>query len=236
MIYQETFRNCVNYIYNLNGDNRDKDIDILSKFRAFSLQDMNMKRLENNYLIEKESEVNNDDVNNYNIPLSKLAKMIAKNEIFIEKTIIYNANKGMWGICYKLLEDIVNRNVMPIKTCENDGMYFIPNYRVDEIYCDYKHIDGSTCREVGAKNKYAKKAHKNPAISTYNKIYQAKIMRTRRNPDNKELKEQFEKFKLRGTALKNAYLSDRISLNQYNSWLEIVANDKTNKEIDKLLN
>ena len=61
-------------------------------------------------------------------------------------------------------------------------------------------------------------------------------MRTRRNPDNKELKEQFENFKLRGTALKNAYLSDRISLKQYNSLLEIVANDKTNNEIDKLLN
>ena len=125
---------------------------------------------------------------------------------------------------------------MPIKTCENDGMYFIPNYRIDEIYCDYKHIDGTTCREVGAKNKYAQKVQKDPAISAYNKVYQTKIMRTRRNPDNKELKEQFENFKLRGTALKNAYLSDRISLKQYNSLLEIVANDKTNNEIDKLLN
>ena len=236
LIYQETFRNCVNYIYNLNGDNRDKDIDILSKFKAFSLQDMNMRHLENNYLIEKKSEVDNNDVNNYNIQLSKLARMIEKNEIFIDKTIIYKANKGIWGICYKLLEDIVNRNAMPIKTCENDGMYFIPNYRIDEIYCDYKHIDGTTCREVGAKNKYAQKVQKDPAISAYNKVYQTKIMRTRRNPDNKELKEQFENFKLRGTALKNAYLSDRISLKQYNSLLEIVANDKTNNEIDKLLN
>ena len=54
-------------------------------------------------------------------------------------------------------------------------------------------------REVGAKNKYAQKVQKDPAISAYNKVYQTKIMRTRRNPDNKELKEQFENFKLRGT-------------------------------------
>ena len=29
-------------------------------------------------------------------------------------------------------------------------MYFIPNSRLDEIYCDYPKTNGKTCREQGA--------------------------------------------------------------------------------------
>ena len=60
-------------------------------------------------------------------------------------------------------------------------------------------------------------------------------MRTRRNPDNKELKEQFENFKLRWTAIKKAYLENKISLDKYNELLKIIENNGTNKVIDKFL-
>lgn len=124
---------------------------------------------------------------------------------------------------------------VPIKTCENDGKYFIPTHRVDEIYCDYKHLEGSTCKDVGAKKKYAQKAEQDPAISLYNKIYQVKIMRTRRNPDNEELKEQFENFKTRGTALKKAYFDEKINLEVYKKLMKIVEKDETNDTIEKYI-
>lgn len=83
--------------------------------------------------------------------------------------------------------------------------------------------------------KYVQKTQQNQVLSAYNKIYQTKIMRTRRNPDNKELKEQFENFKLRGTAIKKAYLENKISFDKYNELLKIIENNETNKVIDKFL-
>ena len=235
LAYQESFRECVNYVYNLNGDNRDSDMSIISKFKAFVLHNMNMADLERGYIIEQNQSVNNDDVNNYNVPLSELVKMIDKKKIVIDNTISYKAKNGIWGICYKLLEDIVYKNRMPIKVCENDSKYFIPHYRIDEIYCDYEKLDGTKCKEIGAKKKYAKKAQNDPIIAAYNKVYQAKIMRTRRNPENKIYKEQFENFKVRGTILKKAYLLGKIDEDKYNELLKIISNDEINTEIEELI-
>ncbi len=36
-------------------------------------------------------------------------------------------------------------------------MYFIPNSRLDEIYCDYPKENGKTCREQGAILSYNKR-------------------------------------------------------------------------------
>lgn len=233
--YQQHFRKCVDYIYNLNGDNRDKDLSYMSKLRAFTLLNQDLFDIQNSYTISLKNTVENFAESDENNSLGKIAKLVEKKKIQVSSNLTYKTDFGYYGLCYRLLELIVERNTMPIKTCENDGKYFIPVHRIDEIYCDYKNLDGSTCKDVGAKKKYAKKAEQDPAISLYNKIYQVKIMRTRRNSSNKELKEQFENFKIRGTALKKAYFDEKINLDEYKKLMKIVEKDETNDKIEKYI-
>ncbi len=231
--YQTYFRRCVDYIYNLNGDNRDREYSHISKLRGFTIIEPNMTNLQNSYEVSFKSIVSKQIP--ANISLHQLSTRIENKDIEVKNVMEYNTSNGWFTLLYRTLELIVTRNTMPIKTCENDGKYFIPTHRIDEIYCDYKHLDGSTCKDVGAKKKYAQKAEQDPVISTYNKIYQVKIMRTRRNPDNKELKEQFENFKIRGTALKKAYFDGKINLDMYKKLMKIVEKDETNDTIEKYI-
>ena len=56
-------------------------------------------------------------------------------------------SNDLLAISYAVLEELVKTTNNPIKKCQNCEMYFIPNSRLDEIYCDYSKPDGKTCRE-----------------------------------------------------------------------------------------
>lgn len=53
------------------------------------------------------------------------------------------------SVCYAILEELLKTDNYPIKKCQNCGMYFIPNSRLDEIYCDYSKENGKTCKGQG---------------------------------------------------------------------------------------
>ena len=99
------------------------------------------------------------------------------------------------SICYAVLEELVKTANYPIKKCQNCGMYFIPNSRLDEIYCDYPKTDGKTCREKGAIQAYNERLKQNKALAEYRRLYQLKSMAVVRNKDNKQMKKDFEKWK-----------------------------------------
>ena len=80
------------------------------------------------------------------------------------------------AICYAVLEELVKTTNNPIKKCQNCGMYFIPNSRLDEIYCDYPKPDGKTCREKGAMEAYNERLKQNKALAEYRRLYQLKSM------------------------------------------------------------
>ncbi len=60
-------------------------------------------------------------------------------------------------------------------------MYFIPNSRLDEIYCDYQKENGKACREQGATLTYNKRLQEKSAYAEYRKIYQQKFMKVGKN-------------------------------------------------------
>lgn len=51
--------------------------------------------------------------------------------------------------------------VIIIEKCQNCGMCFIPNSRLDEIYCDYPKENRKTCREQGLILYYNKSLQEN---------------------------------------------------------------------------
>lgn len=69
------------------------------------------------------------------------------------------------SICYAILEELSKIDNYPIKKCQNCGMYFIPNSRLDEIYCDYPKEKGKTCREQGAILSYNKRLQEKSAYT-----------------------------------------------------------------------
>ena len=74
-------------------------------------------------------------------------------------------------------------------------MYFIPNSRLDEIYCDYPKAKGGNCREQGAILTYNKHLQEKSAYAEYRKTYQQKFVAVNKNKENKQLKKEFDKWK-----------------------------------------
>ena len=91
-------------------------------------------------------------------------------------------------------------------------MYFIPNSRLDEIYCDYPKENGKTCREQGAILSYNKRLQEKSAYTEYRKTYQQKFGIVNKNKDDKKLKKEFETWKKQAkekiTKLKHGELTE----------------------------
>jgi len=116
------------------------------------------------------------------------------------------------SICYAILEELSKTDNYPIKKCQNCGMYFIPNSRLDEIYCDYPKENGKTCREQGAILSYNKRLQEKSAYTEYRKTYQQKFGIVNKNKNDKKLKKEFETWKKQAkekiTKLKHGELTE----------------------------
>lgn len=85
------------------------------------------------------------------------------------------------GIKYLIVKDLV------LKKCELCGRYFFNKFSFNARYCDvpYKNTK-STCQEYVSRNKYKKRASKNPIYVEYNKIYNRVYSRVRRGSMTEE--------------------------------------------------
>lgn len=82
----------------------------------------------------------------------------------------------------------LNNKCFPM-ICKNCGSYFLLDGGKFTQYCDnpIKGTNGSTCRSVGARQRYAEKCKSNPILGTYEKAYKAhyaRVMKKRRLNSN----------------------------------------------------
>jgi len=190
---QDNFRKCVDFIYNLNGNEELKNYKANSKFIAYTIQNdiytysQDIEIILDNY-VKKHHEYHNEDI-------KSLVEKIDGNDAKLELNNVYTSSK-LSSICFVILEQLVKQDNLPIKTCQNCGRYFIPTFRQNEIYCDFINIDGKpTCREKGAAETYKKNLENVPALLEYRRSYQQKIMAVYRNKENKQIKKEFDKWK-----------------------------------------
>ena len=80
--------------------------------------------------------------------------------------------------------------------CVNCGEYFVPEGRIDMIYCGYPspQVPNKLCREIGAQITRANKEKNDLATKEYRRIYMKYKMITLRHPENREAKKKFEKL------------------------------------------
>lgn len=218
-IIQYDFRNCIDFLYNLNENEELKDSKVLSKLIASVI-----KRRNNMNYYARDIEVILDSYTNkcYDYQretLESLIKKLDEKNTYVKMTNIYTSS-NLPGILFVILEQIARTDNLVIKKCQNCGKYFIPIYRQNEIYCDFENIDGSpTCREKGASETYRKNLESIPALLEYRRTYQKKIMIASRNKEDKQLRKDFDKWKKEAQAKIKLYKQNKLSENELYNWM-----------------
>lgn len=191
---QEQITDAVNYIYNINEIEELKPFTHSQRYAVYLI-----KRKGKLYSYIKNDEVIQDNYSNKYDELGNsadidLLKKLKEEGMLISMVNTHKSN-DISSICYAILEELSKTDNYPIKKCQNCGMYFIPNSRLDEIYCDYPKENGKTCREQGAILSYNKRLQEKSAYTEYRKTYQQKFGIVNKNKDNKKLKNEFETWK-----------------------------------------
>lgn len=215
---QEEFRKCVDYIYNLNGNEDDKDFNPLTKFQAYSLKNNFINKYTQNtdVLLNSLSIFKNEFAS---AKLSELAQGI--NAVNLQSGVKYSS-RYLDNICYVVLNELVNNNIT-IKTCKHCGRYFIPVNRQAEVYCDLTPLtkDGKKCRVLGARTTYAETIKEVEGLLIYRRTYQKRLMELSRNPNATEKeKKRFSAWKKSAQAKIKEYKKGKITEEQLKVWME----------------
>lgn len=215
---QKQFRNCVDFIYNLNGQEDLKEYPISSKFACYVIQN-------DIYVYSQHIEVILDnyikihDKYRYESKTNLIEK-IEKKDPTVELHNVYTSSK-LGSICFVILEQLVKQENILIKTCQNCGRYFIPTFRQNEIYCNLRNVDGTpTCKDKGANESYKKNLENNPALLLYRRTYQQKVMAVYRNKENKQLKKEFDKWKKEAQTKIKLFKQGKLDADSLYKWME----------------
>lgn len=191
---QYEMKEFVTYVFNLDEQEELKEYTPSQRFAVYLIKHKGQA-----YTYNKNDNIIQDNYSNKNLELAHMndAQLLDsfKNNIMLVSMIDTHQSNDLSAICYAVLEELVKTSNNPIKKCQNCGMYFIPNSRLDEIYCDYPKPDGKTCRDKGAFQAYNERLKQNKALAEYRRLYQLKSMAVGRNKDNKQMKKDFEKWK-----------------------------------------
>ena len=216
--WQENFKKCVDFVYNLNGNKELKEYNKYSKFVAYTIKHNEL------YTYSQDVEVILDNYINihnhkHTESMEDLIKGIENKDPNLELHNVYTSTK-LRSICFTILDQLVRQDNLPIKTCQICGRYFIPTFRQNEIYCDLKNVDGSpTCRDKGASETYKKNLENVPALLLYRRTYQQKVMAVYRNKENKQLKKDFDKWKKEAQEKIKLFKKGKIEEDKLYNWM-----------------
>ena len=195
LIYvQENIKDAVNYIYNINENEDLKPFTHSQRYAVYLI-----KRKGKLYSYIKNDEIIADNYSNKYDDLGHISdydllKKLKEEGMLISMVNTHKSN-DISSVCYAILEELSKIDNYPIKKCQNCGMYFIPNSRLDEIYCDYPKENGKTCREQGAILSYNRRLQEKSAYAEYRKTYQQKFAIVNKNKNDKNLKKEFDNWK-----------------------------------------
>lgn len=120
-------------------------------------------------------------------------------------------------------------NEVKIKKCQNCGMYFVPESRTDEIYCNRTSPQNTqmTCKKYGSQKLWYDRLKNDEVAKLARNVYSAKQMLVRRNPDIFAYREMFEYFKGERKRWEELVKSGEKSKEEYTAWLNEMKTKKT---------
>lgn len=134
--WQENFRKCVDFVYNLNGNKELKDEENkFAKFVAYTIRDNEFYTYSQDIEIITDNYIN---IHNYhrNKNITELIKGINNKDSNLELHNVYTSTK-LTSMFFAILDQVVRHENLQIKTCLNCVRYFIPNYRQFEEIIEY---------------------------------------------------------------------------------------------------
>ncbi len=216
---QENIKNAVDYIYNINESENLKPFTYSQRYAVYLI-----KRMGKFYSYIKNDEVIADNYSNKYNELGAISEIdlltrLKQDGMLISMVNTHKSN-DISSICYAILEELSKTDNYPIKKCQNCGMYFIPSFRLDEIYCDYPKEDGKTCRDQGAILSYNKRLQEKTPYTEYRKLYQQKFGIVNKNKNDKKLKNEFETWKKQAKSQILKWKHGELTNNEIYNWLE----------------
>lgn len=215
---QENIKDAVNYIYNINENEDLKPFTHSQRYAVYLI-----KRKGKLYSYIKNDEIIADNYSNKYDDLGHISdydllKKLKEEGMLISMVNTHKSN-DISSVCYAILEELSKIDNYPIKKCQNCGMYFIPNSRLDEIYCDYPKENGKTCREQGAILSYNRRLQEKSAYAEYRKTYQQKFAIVNKNKNDKNLKKEFESWKKQAKEKIAKLKHGELSENEVYEWI-----------------
>lgn len=202
---------CVRYYY---GDEIKKDYE-----EAVKGWEIQVKKLYNSNNL-KLSLNNFGNFAEFSITAEDDAQEIAKNvKADYLNTYCFESNDVIQSFIIELFE-MTEIESTAIKKCKNCGKFFVPDNRVDELYCNSIYENNKTCKEVGPFRTKQKLMQENDDLRVYRNVYQKLLLRTRRNPTNTQYEEDFNNFKEENNELKKKVENGEIPQAKYVKWLE----------------
>lgn len=216
---QEQITDAVNYIYNINENEDLKPFAYSQRYAVYLI-----KRMGKLYSYIKNDEVIADNYSNKYSELGYMSEIELLNNLKEKGMLISMVNthksNDISSICYAILEELSKTENYPIKKCQNCGMYFIPNFRLDEIYCDYPKADGKVCRDKGAILSYNKRLQEKTPYTEYRKLYQQKFGIVNKNKEDKKLREDFEVWKKQAKEKMKEFKHNKLTEDEVYKWLK----------------
>lgn len=117
---------------------------------------------------------------------------------------------------------LIENNYLVLK-CKNCNKYFIPYKRTDTYYCDRISPQDTTktCKQYGAEKAWTDRTKdENDWYNLYRKVYQSFQMKAKRNPNNLQLKENFDNFRTDANKWKKAVKERTKTEEEFMNWLQ----------------
>ena len=212
---QEELRKAVTYIYNLDNMKSLEKYTYSERFAVYLI-----KRLGKLYSYYKNDFIMRDSYSRKyqdfdNDSEYELLETLQSKKQVLSMSDTHKSN-DLASICYAILEELSKIPNYPIKKCQHCGMYFIPNAKTDEVYCDYPKENSKPCRELGAFQSYTQRLKDNKAMGEYRKKYQKLFMQVKKN---KELSAEFEDWKKQAKEKINDMKKGKLTENEVYQWI-----------------
>lgn len=118
--------------------------------------------------------------------------------------------------------ELIKNNYFILK-CKNCNKYFITYNRIETYYCDRQAPQDTTktCKQYGAEKAWTDRTKdENDWYNLYRKVYQSFQMKAKRNPNNTQLKQNFDNFRTDANKWKKAIKDKTKTEEQFMNWLQ----------------
>lgn len=212
---QEELKRAVTYIYNLDNIKSLEKYTYSERFAVYLI-----KRLGKLYSYYKNDFIMRDSYSRKyqdfdNDSEYELLETLQSKKQVLSMSDTHKSN-DLSSICYAILEELSKIPNYPIKKCQNCGMYFIPNAKTDEVYCDYPKENLKPCRELGAFQSYTERLKNNQAMGEYRRTYQQKFMQVKKD---KNKAKNFEKWKKQAKEKINDMKKGKLTEKEVYEWI-----------------